>query len=144
MRALTIHEPYASLIINRLKRFETRGRKTNVRGPLAIHAALKPMNEEGIKLAKKYGITPQYGMVLGVVDLTESWEILNNNMFRKKTTNGAYEDFFCFLNLREKSLGYFGEGRHAWDVKVVERFETPIPAKGQQGFWKWDERKGTK
>lgn len=38
MKALTIHQPWASLIAYGFKRFETRGWRTNYRGLVAIHA----------------------------------------------------------------------------------------------------------
>ena len=38
MRALTLHQPYASFIALGVKHIETRSFKTNYRGPLAIHA----------------------------------------------------------------------------------------------------------
>ena len=135
MRALTIHEPWASLIMAGLKRFETRGRKTNVRGPLAIHAALKPMSEEGIKLAEKYGITPKYGMVIGTVELAYCLSIASEDKAVYPNAGFAIQ-----INKQEQEFGWFEKGRFAWRMKVLEKFETPIPAKGQQGFWKWDER----
>lgn len=39
MKALTIWQPWASLIANGSKKIETRSWKTNYRGPIAIHAA---------------------------------------------------------------------------------------------------------
>jgi len=39
MRAITIHQPYASLIACGAKRLETRSWRTNYRGRIAIHAA---------------------------------------------------------------------------------------------------------
>ena len=129
MRALTIHEPYASLIINRLKRFETRGRKTNVRGPLAIHASKKPMNDFETKIAENYGIIPQYGKVLGIVNLTHC---IPSQQFGE-----------LLLHPEGIVTGDFSDGRFAWQMGVIEKFETPVHAKGQQGFWNWDERKGT-
>ena len=39
MKALTLHQPYASAIALGLKHFETRAWKTTYRGPVAIHAA---------------------------------------------------------------------------------------------------------
>ncbi len=133
MRALTIHEPWASLIMAGQKRFETRGRKTNVRGPLAIHAARKPMSEEGIRLAVKYGITPQYGMVLGIVELAYCLSITSEN---KAVYNNGLD---LEIHKWEKELGWFENGRFAWEMQVIERFEIPIPAKGQQGFWNWNQ-----
>ena len=41
MKAITIHQPYASLIAVEAKKFETRGWATNHRGPMAIHAGAK-------------------------------------------------------------------------------------------------------
>lgn len=38
MRALTLHQPWASLIAVGAKTIETRGRRTSYRGPLLIHA----------------------------------------------------------------------------------------------------------
>jgi activating signal cointegrator 1 len=40
---LTVHEPYAWLIAHGLKTIETRSRRTNVRGRIAIHAAAAPI-----------------------------------------------------------------------------------------------------
>lgn len=42
MRALTIRQPWASLIANGTKTIETRGWQTAHRGPLSIHAAKRP------------------------------------------------------------------------------------------------------
>jgi activating signal cointegrator 1 len=41
MKAITIRQPWATLIALGVKTIETRGRKVNYRGPLAIHAAKK-------------------------------------------------------------------------------------------------------
>jgi len=40
MKALTIHQPYASLLACGAKKYETRSWATNYRGPIAIHAGL--------------------------------------------------------------------------------------------------------
>jgi activating signal cointegrator 1 len=41
MKALTLYEPWATLVARGEKRIETRSWKTNYRGPLAIHASKK-------------------------------------------------------------------------------------------------------
>jgi hypothetical protein len=41
MKALTLHQPYASAVALGLKTVETRGWRTDYRGPLAIHAAAR-------------------------------------------------------------------------------------------------------
>lgn len=39
IRALTLHQPWASLVAWGVKHYETRPRPLSYRGPLAIHAA---------------------------------------------------------------------------------------------------------
>jgi activating signal cointegrator 1 len=41
MQAISVNQPWASLIIAGAKRIETRSWSTNHRGPLAIHASKK-------------------------------------------------------------------------------------------------------
>lgn len=45
MKALTLHQPWASLIAARYKTIETRPWATRYRGPLAIHAGVRPMRD---------------------------------------------------------------------------------------------------
>lgn len=40
-RALTLYQPWATLVARGLKRFETRSWNTSYRGPLAVHAATR-------------------------------------------------------------------------------------------------------
>lgn len=51
MKALTIHQPWASLIIAGVKRFETRPMRTHYRGTLAIHAG----KADSIALLRRLG-----------------------------------------------------------------------------------------
>lgn len=143
MRALTIHEPYASLIILGYKIFETRSWLTHVRGEVAIHASKRPMDAEGIRLAEKYGIIPQYGKVLGVVDFVECWKYYPMYPVRFPTYHKVLvpsdgdEKKMIRTPITEFEMGDFSEGRYAWEFHVKEKFANPVPAKGQQGFWKW-------
>lgn len=74
MRLLTIHQPWAWLIVAGFKRFENRGWHTNYRGPVLIHAGKS--NESltaGKRLAESLDIRlpPKltFGAVIGTVDL---------------------------------------------------------------------------
>ena len=135
MKAITIHEPYASLIIMGIKRFETRGWSTNLRGSLAIHAARQEMTQEGKKVAEKYDITPQYGKVLGVVEIINCFKCQSDNLLSSSESRAQW---IIGEESEEKEFGWFTVGRFAWQMKVLEKFEIPIPAKGQQRFWTWD------
>ena len=46
MKVLSIKEPFASLIMNKKKRIETRSWKTNYRGEIYIHASKSKMNKD--------------------------------------------------------------------------------------------------
>jgi len=150
MKALTIHEPYASLIIMGIKKLETRGHKTNVRGEIAIHAGKKPMDAEGKALAEKYGIEPQYGKVLGVAYLCAcglvkddvkcgiSWEI-RQSMPNEESDYEKFARVYDSMDLMEEpNFGDLSEGRYLWALEVVEKFDEPIPAKGMQRWWNWE------
>ncbi len=77
MKALTIQQPWASLIIIGVKRFEYRSWKTSYRGPLLIHAGKhKPTQddlEEAADWCKRLRVDPpvEYprGGYIGLVDL---------------------------------------------------------------------------
>jgi hypothetical protein len=108
------------------------------------------MDEEGKKLAEKYGVTPQYGKVLGTAYLCGCGEVLDDQASEISWTmhtgiSGKESDHERFNGLiervsmkKEKELGWLGKGRFAWAMDVLDKFENPVPAKGQQGFWKWD------
>lgn len=56
MKALTLHQPWASLIAVGAKKIETRSWSTSYRGPLAIHAAASvPTSVRGAVLGLKRG-----------------------------------------------------------------------------------------
>ena len=46
MRVLSVKEPFATLILNGIKKIETRSWKTNYRGELFIHASGKTFAKE--------------------------------------------------------------------------------------------------
>lgn len=138
MRALSLWQPWASLLIWGFKQYETRSWQTAYRGPLAIHAA-KRWQKEQIGLASQfvreypelradgilrttYDNVPPLGCVLGIVEL----EIIYRT-----------EDIRDSLSPMERDFGDFSRGRYAWEVRVLERFETPVPYRGAQGIWEW-------
>lgn len=57
MKALTLTQPWATLVITGRKRFETRGWRTGYRGQIAIHAA-KGMPGWAKEAASEFGFDP--------------------------------------------------------------------------------------
>lgn len=120
IRALTIGQPWAELILRRRKPFEIRGWPTKYRGPILIHAGLKWNAADGEAL----GITREEatrGAFVGIAKLKE---------VRRYTRSDA-------KLLREKrgGLGGWEPGEYAWVLGAVHRIE-PIPAKGQLGLYR--------
>ncbi len=48
------------------------------------------------------------------------------------------EDVVDGLTERERALGDYSPGRWAWVLKNPIMFDTPIPARGKQGWWNWE------
>ena len=150
MKALTLWQPWASLVALGKKRIETRSWSTKYRGELAIHAAasLPPKwlgasrhNEEfRDAIADVFNCRRDrdermgfhvddalkkldYGAVLCIVNLVSIEE--TSEMFPEHLPD--YERLF----------GNYEPGRYAWALEVVEVFDEPIPAKGNRMLWNW-------
>jgi len=144
MKAITIHQPWASLIAIGAKRFETRGWKTNYRGPIAIHAGKKIHKEafEQFHLTLwSYGIflptDLPTGAVVATANLQECFKVLRDVL--GGVVNLESETRRTHFNTLDKEyeLGWYDDGRFAWQMSDVRRPPEPIPAKGQQGLWNW-------
>jgi hypothetical protein len=141
MKAITIWQPYATLIMLGLKRYETRHWSTSYRGPLIIHAAKRWDDDREFDCARVANLlrdhlafSPQsltdaqrklmytatnetLGKALGVVDLKSCEAMLDGG-----------SEF-------ENGVGSFGEGRFGWECSAPQLFEEPIRHQGQQGLW---------
>ena len=136
MKAVTLYQPYASLVAIGAKKFETRSWKTSYRGPLAMHAgiskkyldlgwqepffsALSPLH----KFGEDGGMSLMWwlGYVVATCDLVDCIEIT--------------PDFIESLTREEICFGDYTLGRYAWDLENVKQLEKPIPTKGKQGLW---------
>ncbi len=135
MKALTLYQPYALLIVTGEKKIETRPRKTNIRGTIAIHAGKKPvakvleaMPQRIRQKIEKYiqAIEPLnkwvYGAVIGTVEIIDCVPV-------EQVRDGLTE--------KELTLGGYDSGRWAWILGNPVRFERPIPATGRQGWFNW-------
>lgn len=129
MKALTLTQPWATLVATGKKRVETRSWRTGYRGPLAIHAA-KGFPAEARRYAEHehtLGRLPSplpRGAVLCVVDLVDC---------------RPAEEVALDISSLERLYGDYGPGRWAWLFEELEPFDTPVPAKGALGLWNWEE-----
>jgi len=110
-KALTVRQPWASLIIEGHKNIENRSRPTKYRGLLAIHAGLKIVPEA----------LDRYGRLLDNPDDLPLGSLL-----------GTVELADCIEGARNEwaEPGYFH-----WLLEDPRPLARPIPARGALGFW---------
>lgn len=142
MKAITIKQPWATLIALGEKKFETRSWKTKYRGPLAIHAG-KSVDKEACEemwikdVLAEHGIKSwkqlPTGVILATTELKECYAVelnfCNDAVLLKEGPT---------LNGLEVKFGYYDEGRFAWELAKLNTLFEPIPAKGQLSLWNWD------
>lgn len=127
MKAITLTQPWATLVELGIKRVETRSWSTSYRGPLLIHAA-KGKPDRGFEAAlKARGILPA-DLVLPLGAIVARCRL----QFVGSTTVA-----FAALDADspERELGDFGPGRYGWSLTRVERLPEPIPWRGALGLW---------
>lgn len=141
MKAFTVYQPYAFAIVAGLKHYETRPRRTSVRGRVAVHAGKKDAWRTGLlesgdmpeiekALAEVQGTGNraarlEYGAVIGTVEIVDCVPV---------------ENLVDSLNDRERILGDYSPGRFAWVLENPVAFDESFPARGKQGWWNWDQR----
>ena len=87
--ALSVRQPWAWLIVNGLKDIENRSWRTNLRGPLLIHASLSLDGHAGnIEwVERRHGISVpselDRGGMVGVVDVSDCVESHKSKWFEK-------------------------------------------------------------
>ena len=137
MKVLTLWQPWATLVALGVKVHETRSWSTKYRGTLAIHAAKRPVDDDGRKLLlklRRIGAIPvsyemPYGAIVALADLTQvvditkavdGWRAQDQSIYAVASDTA---DYLC---------GDFGPNRFAWRLSTVRRCS--VPHKGAQGL----------
>lgn len=145
MRALTLYQPYASLIAIGAKQYETRAWAIgDWPVPIAIHAGkIQPGKKKQevadlfwdryfTEVLQEAGYhTPDElpsGAVVCIATVEDCILITDKN--RHDIPMRTPEEWLSF--------GDFAEGRYAWKLSNVRRIEPPIVARGYQNIWEWD------
>lgn len=139
MKALTIIQPWASLIALGEKKIETRSWRTKYRGPVLIHAG-KSVDKEALKnfsIVLAYHRLPKLpsGVILAKAEIVDCVEIDPGTDPPNRT---AYLKNGEKVTGNEFSFGDYSPGRFAWILDNVEPLKEPIPAKGQLSLWEFD------
>ena len=142
MQAISLWQPYASLIAAKVKPFETRhwpAQSHRIGQRIAIHAALRrPTQAEVAELsddvAEALGFCHwhkriPYGAVVCTATLI--------GCHRVTRWNGQKPVLAHRGEIEDDGFGDYSVGRYCWELADVQVFDPAIPAKGAQGWWTW-------
>lgn len=118
MKAITLHQPWATLVAFGFKTIETRtwAPPSSLIGQrIAIHAA-------GAGRIRKMFHTLPLGAVVAVATLAD--------VISTEAAIQRYPD--------QRPFGDYTPGRYAWLLENIEPFDRPIAASGRQGIWTWE------
>lgn len=127
MKAISLHQPWASAVAAKIKNYETRHWQTSHRGPIAIHAAKRWTRDEFATwntYVSKYGFPadPPLGAMVAVADLADC--------IPTERLQG--------LSLCEQQWGNYGPARYGWQLDNIRPLRNPIPCRGYQSIWTLD------
>jgi hypothetical protein len=140
MKALSLIQPWASLIATGAKRIETRTWPTSYRGPIAIHAS-KWRNDRGriisseiacylqLALDEPFSSALTMGGIDRVADLPSGAIVATAHLFACRRTEDLVPDAL------EREFGNYAPGRWCWVLERVRPLPAPIPCRGAQGLW---------
>lgn len=131
IKVLSIKEPFATLIKEKIKRIETRSWKTNYRGELYIHASISKStleHKDGAFLELIQDLSYQQGFIICKCQLVDCVYMTKDYIEDMKKNH--YREYLC---------GLYEEGRYAWVLDEIEPLSSPLPAKGRLGIWNYFE-----
>jgi activating signal cointegrator 1 len=155
MKALTLCQPYATLVVLGLKRIETRSWYMSHRGELLIHAAagvgylgsmsalrdlccrepfFSALKAGGIDLDVVDVDALPFGALIGQCQVVDCREIVENRTQLENWMRPA----MLPPDEPERSFGDYRAGRFATLLADARAFPTPIPARGAQRLWHWE------
>lgn len=119
MKALSLKQPWAELILQGKKKIELRKWKTKFRGKFLVHTSKIPDE----KNMKKFGFKNlPCGFIVGKAELVDVKKYNNQKEFNRDKR----------LHLAKKNWGCYG-----FILKNIKRIK-PIPAKGHLNFWEFN------
>lgn len=161
MRAITLTQPWATLVAIGAKKIETRSWSTSYRGPLLIHAGAGLGPVGGVSGLQELCCSEPFQTVLRGQGQAH---LLDPSFFANNLPRGAIvavaKIFGCVptesarhigddddgwsteragerwpLTDRERAFGDYSPGRYAWLLADVRPLRTPVPCKGALGLW---------
>lgn len=127
MKAITIKQPFASLIAAGLKEYEFRTWKTKYRGEILIHAG-KGVDKKAMKKFEHLNSEYPSGCIIAKVTLADCIKV--DDELRKKLSERNAEIYSSII----KHTEWEGYGFKLENIVKTE----PIPAKGKLSIWEFE------
>jgi activating signal cointegrator 1 len=144
MKAITLHEPWAWLVLHGWKEVETRSWSTDYRGLLAIHAgkkrdvdgAMLHLRMNSIRGVSDRLIPPFEELPFGAVIATcRLSAVIPMHRLADEAKRLAFEPARGWEV--EQLFGNYERGRFAWLLRDVTPVDPPIETHGWQRLWNW-------
>jgi len=137
IKAISLWQPWATLMALKEKRFETRSWMTPHRGPLAIHATQRfPKEAQALCLQEPFKSVLERHGYTSPMELPRGAILAVGSLVRIDSTYAIRQAKFIGPN--ELAFGDYADGRYAWQVVDVEKLAAPIAVRGRQGLWNWE------
>ncbi|MGH9058025.1 MAG: hypothetical protein ACRDZY_00690 [Acidimicrobiales bacterium] len=140
MRALTLTQPWGTLVAIGAKCIETRSWRTGHRGPVAIHAAFG-WPQYARDFAERFDVRMIGEEIVGsrVLTWNERLEVDRGHVLATASLVGVERITATTPRVsdQERLLGDYRPGRWAWVLEDVKELEFPVEARGHLGLWTW-------
>lgn len=139
MKAISIWQPFSTLIVKGFKVFETRtwpapksviGQRIGIASTKTLRPEQRAHfdSEEFQRHYERLGLPESiaefsHGFMLGTV-VVDSVELMT-------------EEFLEEVSLEEQAYGWWDEGNYAWRLTDPIEFDKPIAVRGAQGIYEW-------
>ena len=135
--ALTLRQPWASLVALEAKRIETRSWRTSYRGWLAIHAGKTLSKAERLLCEQE----PFRAALLRDTTLDSTHPLAAQLPRGCVIAVARFDSCLPMETIEppdepERSFGDYAPGRYAWYLSHIHRLPQPIPARGALGLWR--------
>jgi hypothetical protein len=150
MKALTLWQPWATLVAHGVKPFEFRrwpAPRFVVGQTIAIHAAARPLklDELGalysrLKNDAGWGLEMDAAAAMALVEqMHATWDQVPRSavLCTAKLAACVKVGDLPSIKAAPERAAEIDPNMWAWRLADVQRFEPWIPAKGAQGFWDW-------
>lgn len=135
MKAITLYQPWATLVAIGAKRIETRSWGTAYRGPLTIHAG-KSTEFLWLCTQEPYRsiLLAHFGPEWYPNDLPLGAVVATAELY---TVEQMTPELIAAIAEPERSFGLYEPGRFAWLLRAIRPLAEPAPARGYQMLWNW-------